>query len=640
MNNMIPWKYKSYTMDELYALANNNFEGCDLSRLHIIDENHGVSVGHLFYSDRVDNKSRNKIEINPESYNSYHQKIVMTCLESQLGKAIGWDVRRKEIAAISDFLRRFGSDLSDGNLIKRFDEYSLYLEQQTLIYDKRKKTGLTALTAAVKQQVIRNVCVEILGLHSSDNVLKIVGSSKQGQPTIPASEADLIYHLELYTSVFMQLAKFIIYSGEYPFTLKTPDEELSVFPSTVGWCLPAHKKEMYLKSTRADNMGFNFDECRLRTYDELYNFLAARSPERKPDPVKVKDRLRIARRTIDSANADNRCLSRRRLMTWAVKFYYMHFLIVTGMNDSTAAGIRFKDIEITPGGRKLKAIKLRAGGKVVTIEMQTIFIKQFNLYLKLREFILETCNADSDRLFVCFGKGGELRPFAVDGGVSSRINIMNPLVDRIPVVTSRQYRAAKGQWIATRHGAEIASFTLQHSIATNLNKYNEVPQSQADIEMTNYFDSIATRVIDATDIDTKKIIEIASGACTAKDSPHQDPSLPEVHSSFKPDCKRFEGCLFCDKYAVHANEEDMRKLMSMQFLIGRQRGFADTEASYEETMRPILERIETILSAIMKKNHNLESSFDQIKKDIFDNENLAGYWARKQEMMEETGQIA
>ncbi len=35
-----------------------------------------------------------------------------------------------------------------------------------------------------------------------------------------------------------------------------------------------------------------------------------------------------------------------------------------------------------------------------------------------------------------------------------------------------------------------------------------------------------------------------------------------------PNCQQFEHCLFCQHYAVHADDEDVRKLLSLKSLLG------------------------------------------------------------------------
>ncbi len=66
------------------------------------------------------------------------------------------------------------------------------------------------------------------------------------------------------------------------------------------------------------------------------------------------------------------------LGTIAMKAYFMHFLALTGMNDSTAATLRWDDeYNIEKEQYNFRNIKYRAGNKPVEYSIRREFILEF-----------------------------------------------------------------------------------------------------------------------------------------------------------------------------------------------------------------------------------------------------------------------
>lgn len=73
--------------------------------------------------------------------------------------------------------------------------------------------------------------------------------------------------------------------------------------------------------------------------------------------------------------------------------------MTTGMNDSTASTLKWnKNYQINKTRQKFRNIKYRAGNKVVEFEIGTKFLKQFQQFILLREFVLN--GNESEYLFL------------------------------------------------------------------------------------------------------------------------------------------------------------------------------------------------------------------------------------------------
>jgi len=115
-------------------------------------------------------------------------------------------------------------------------------------------------------------------------------------------------------------------------------------------------------------------------------------------------------------------------------------------------------------------------------------------------------------------------------------------------------------------------------------------------------------------------VERAVGVCTSFGSPHQS-----VEASIASDCRRAEGCLFCDKFRVHADRRDTRKLLSCRYCIEQTAHLAESEEQFNRLFGPIFERIKIILAEIERRQPGIVAP---IEHEIQAGE-LDPFWARK-----------
>lgn len=59
-----------------------------------------------------------------------------------------------------------------------------------------------------------------------------------------------------------------------------------------------------------------------------------------------------------------------------------------------------------------------------------------------------------------------------------------------------------------------------------------------------------------------KVSHLLVGICSNYGNPN-----PLSNALVKVNCKSPEGCLFCDKYRIHADEKDARKLISCRYYL-------------------------------------------------------------------------
>jgi hypothetical protein len=109
-----------------------------------------------------------------------------------------------------------------------------------------------------------------------------------------------------------------------------------------------------------------------------------------------------------------------------------------------------------------------------------------------------------------------------------------------------------------------------------------------------------------------------------------------AHGVIKPDCKGPEGCLFCDKFKVHADEKDTRKLFSCRYVLRQTAPMMGSEERLQSLLGPFFERIQTIIAEVAQRDSTMVA---KIAAEVDDDGELDPYWARKLEMLMALGVV-
>ena len=85
--------------------------------------------------------------------------------------------------------------------------------------------------------------------------------------------------------------------------------------------------------------------------------------------------------------------------------------------------------------------------------------------------------------------------------------------------------------------------------------------------------------------------------------------------------------MFCDNYRAHADEKDLRKLLSFQYVIEKSRALSRSEDEFLNLYQPVLARIKQIVDAICSTFPNPSEQLKKVQEDVYDWENLSPYWS-------------
>lgn len=162
--------------------------------------------------------------------------------------------------------------------------------------------------------------------------------------------------------------------------------------------------------------------------------------------------------------------------------------------------------------------------------------------------------------------------------------------------------------------------------------FNEL--REVAVAQTRTIERIAVQTIDVT-VDTQ-ILPV--GACTTTIL-QPEKALGLTEQAPTPNCQQFEHCLFCQYYAVHADDEDVRKLLSLKSLLGYVKQKATDLIKWESQFGVVLHRIDEVLTELSNAYETLRDRILLIQEEV-ESGDLDAYWLNHFELLIELGWIS
>lgn len=446
--------------------------------------------------------------------------------------------------------------------------------------------------------------------------------------------------IQIILSTALHLARglkdLVIKNKPFPYLLQMPDYQCYAFPNNgYSYVTPYFKHELAI---------YNYQEGRVSTVNEY--LLKRKTPITKNVAERaVKD----SQNKLDEVNTDSRSYQRLSFASLALQSYTQLFMMITGANASDILNFEYEtEFEY---GRDLfkndfKNIKLRASGRRVAYSIGGQYgYKIFKEYLELRAWVLN--GVEFKYLFFIMSKKGKF------SNGYNQLNIQD---------LSRFYKRTKGKFF-NKHVNNITSTKIRKYKDLVLNELKNNPQDIAD--SLNHTVSTADRAYSATSSDrqqkelasywsaTKKareLIKIKQSESSNIDKSitvgHCDsignPVVSEVNNkvSVQVNCKSQYGCLYCEHYSCHADEEDIHKLLSLAYVVDEVRNYGTDITHVESLFKDLAIRIEYIISEISKKSDIDLELVKNVKKKVFDLGELTDFWEKRLQQYERMGIIS
>lgn len=433
-----------------------------------------------------------------------------------------------------------------------------------------------------------------------------------------STEEEQKYHFNFYYKLFNEIADFIIDEKKYPF-------KIELYTDNKVWILPTIGQFNSNKGKKF-NIYFDGETGKIKSLKRLKIEYKNRSIKSLTQSIKTLEN------SIDNHNIDNLTDKRIEIAIVGMKAYFIHFLSVTAMNDSTAGSLKWNhSFSIEKNNQKYKNIKYRAGNKIVEFQMKNKFIKGFYKFLKLRDYLLN--GEEMDFLFfskknkkTCYVPRTQLR-----GGLSSTINkyMIENIDSELPKINSRQNRVNKSSKVFEENGLIATSQLLQSSPSTIVSRYLGESEETTAHQFSEYFEALNKSLFNKS----TNHQSISIGRCKEIYSPKKE----NINTVIEAKCEQAEGCLFCKNYRCHADDVDIRKLYSLLYIINESKYIAKDITHFEKVYGVVIDRIMNILEEIKKIDNTKEKLIKEIKNDVFNNENLDFYWEHKLNTLIEIG---
>lgn len=287
-----------------------------------------------------------------------------------------------------------------------------------------------------------------------------------------------------------------------------------------------------------------------------------------------------------------------------------------------------------------KAIKFRAGAKLVDVHLTALTMTRLKTYLKVRQELIAALDTpDIAPLFVQAsytattddptGIQGLSREFLLT--LRKRVKSVGA---KLPPVTLKQLRAYKQQHHVRHSPLPVAAKIMGHSVETAVKAYCAAQEGVQREELSDFLGSLQKTVLGpsggvggASDIPITPV-----GACVNYGNP-----MSVAAAVVEPDCAKVEGCFFCDNYRVHADEKDLRKLMSCRYVLRRVGALQADALHADRVHRAVVDRIDGLLLDIQRRE---PAAYEACRSEVEEQGHLTRYWANKLQQLHLLGMLS
>jgi len=605
-----------------------------------------LDIGTLFFRKREWYETVSEDEISA----SFDEKrrYFLQCLTDYLLQMSGSDLSKGLFYYTSKLFldwvdsQKKNFDLSSqDSVIDAYRRYSKYLVDRTLLADTDEES-LAAHTAKQYQRNAAKLIAYVFDCHEIDIVSQAmqVQSQRYDVPVFPIAKED---HQKTYATllnVFLEIYRIVMQGADFPAHFQSVDQEDFYFYS--GFHHQIEKQHI------------QFD---MQNYLAKYPIIPALSKmladfelgEDSEHRKRVRENRNQAIRKLEERNKDKRHVERERLASYGLAIGMLLFIAQTGANLDTAQQLQLDTMEILPStqGRRFSGTKSRAGDKTVYPEFGVQFEPIFRKILELRKWYIqdEAC----DFVFPLRNEIQQLGPVSY-----GRLQLMKKLFQRIFPrmiwITPQQWRKHKSSQTVEFSAGDLLleAEVMGHSLDTARNNYARTSFKDAAQQISQFFNELREVAVSKTRTLERISVQMLDETIDAQSSPvgacasiHPQPekAFGFTEQAPMPNCQQFEHCLFCQHYAVHADDEDVRKLLSLKSLLGYVKQKATDLIKWESQFGVVLHRIEEVLTELSDTYVALRMRIIVIQDEV-ESGDMDAYWLNHFELLLDLGWVS
>lgn len=458
-----------------------------------------IDIGSLCYLIR---QSITKSHLGPKRNSKSGRLVELSSIYEQRRQDI-----RLLISHISEYFLHSGKRIETiRDMVSRFVVFIYWADQNDFfdILNKKQlaKNAIVQYTYYLKERVSRNEIsinsaarqqssvIEFLCDFFEDEELKfgiflIKVNSRLKKNTQPPCEDVQGRVLSICEKIFDGLTSLILEHKQYPYKLEMPDH--LNFTENILWIFPGaswfiHPSKALQK--RSSCLAYNYLTGTLNTLEQIAELRL------KPNTRNDYYILKQAECNLIAANEDYRHNQRMQVGTIAVNAFIILFLSQTAMSMAQVVDLQWNDdCEISTPIQGLRAVKWRAGGKECSFQVPLDFIPKFKKFIALREYLLN--EQEIEYLFFTLGPRKLGVPRQLKFGTLHAIYEMLSRIDpHLTRVQSREWRAAKSDWLVRNTDLATAAAVLQNTEKTVMSSYITGSESSHWEELSSFLDKM------------------------------------------------------------------------------------------------------------------------------------------------------
>ncbi|WP_141228976.1 integrase [Pseudomonas sp. Irchel s3b2] len=422
--------------------------------------------------------------------------------------------------------------------------------------------------------------------------------SQQTKGTEIPLDSEVAHATSSCSALFHQLTDALINRTKYPFQINFQNHDIWIVPNK-DFCKPNG-----FESSGTSKSGWNYEKGTV-----------ALSVERPIGP-----RLTALERENRCAELKIKGHHHHELSRWAHNCFLHIFVANTGINEDQIIDLEWDSgsYEIIPHLQGFRTIKWRAGNKVQSFIITTNFVKDFEKYLQLREYILD--GSKFNTLFITIplkNRQKGVKPLQVGALTKLQIAFRQRFDSKYPCLGYRKLRLYKYNYLLTNYGITVASQLMQSSLGTIAKAYSSAEEGKATVEISafyNLFSETVCKYQESTPV----------GHCTEPGNPSTQ--LIDIAEVSTTDCKDFITCLFCKNFVAHATETDARKLVSLKYFLNEIKTASVSSDEFEKINGPTINKINQILKELKGASEQFEEILAEVQETVHNNEQLSDYW--------------
>jgi hypothetical protein len=286
-------------------------------------------------------------------------------------------------------------------------------------------------------------------------------------------------------------------------------------------------------------------------------------------------------------------------------------------------------------------VKFRAVGLPITLRIEKKGYQLFKKYLKLRSWLLNGQKFEYLFLSLSTNHTGYPKQLHRQTNYGHHLYLkdkgfLSPLSSSL---RDQQIRNANTHFLRDRgYLSKDVADNNNHSVEVSEAIYSTPPIEKQVGELSDFWSACEGSLNHITEIKPEDKQPITAGSCSTIDKTPIPISIMES-PPITPNCKTPQGCLFCIYYVCHADEEDIRKILSLLFVI---QIIIDKTIDFEfadETNNLLIIRVEYILNGISALSNVHDQLVSQLKNEVLNDGVLTDFWNTRLDYYETMGLI-